>query len=138
MASATLPRQRNRATSSRASATPLIVGLAAVVISIGLAVFVVLFASNPVSVFFDVPMPLVIAEFWWLSMLGYILTPVIVVACYGWDRIAQRKGQRENSNFVDREGYTKILLGAAAFAILLAVWHVLNLSVPLTELWGLA
>ncbi|MFE1665517.1 hypothetical protein [Microbacterium sp. P02] len=119
----------------RASVLPLVVGGAAVVASIVLAIIVATSASATV-VMLGLPLPLVAADHWSLSLLGYLLTPVAVIACYGWDAVGQRRGRARNRNFVLRPGYSRALTGAAGLGVLLGAWHVLNLSVPLSELLG--
>lgn len=122
----------------RASAVPLIVGISSAAVSLVIAVLVIALVSAPVKVFLGIPLPLVVAESWWLSLLGYVLTPVVVIACYGWDAIAQRGGMRRDVNFVQRTGYGIILRGVVVASIIIGIWHILNLSVPLTEAWGLS
>ncbi|MBU4464950.1 MAG: hypothetical protein KKH75_03785 [Actinobacteria bacterium] len=120
-----------------ASAMPVSVGLGAVLVSLGIAVYIAVAATAPVS-FFGVPLPLVISEQWWLSLIGYLLTPFTVIACYGWDATLQRNGLRRNRNFVLRPAYRRALVWAVAAGIVLGAWHAINLSVPLSELWGLS
>lgn len=119
-----------------ASAVPLLAGLTAVGLSIAIAVVVVVGFSATVNIL--VPIPLVTAEASWLSFLGYLLTPVLVVACYGWDTIGQRNGLRANRNFVPKPAWSRALLWLAGISVVVGAWHVLNLSVPLSEWMGLA
>lgn len=115
-----------------ASAVPLIIAWSAVLVSLVIAV-VVLMTSSAAVVILGVPLPLVTPDAWVLSFAGYVLTPVVVIACYGWNAIAQRNGLRANRNFALRPGYSRALAWAAGVGIVLGAWHVLNLSVPLTD-----
>jgi hypothetical protein len=121
-----------------ASPVPVGAGIAALAASLVIAIVVIAGFSAPVELFLGVPFPLVLAEYWWLSFVGYLLTPLIVIACYGWDVIAQRSGLRRNANFTIRTRYTSILRWALWPAVVVGVWHILNLSVPLSEAWGLS
>ncbi|GAA2009029.1 hypothetical protein [Microbacterium ulmi] len=120
-----------------ASSLPLIVGSAALAVSVAIAVVVAIAASGPVAVL-GIPVPLVRSDAFWLSLVGYLLTPFVVVACYGWDVLAQRDGLRANRNFVVRPAWTRRLLWLAGAGILVGLWHILNLSVPLSEWMGFA
>jgi len=116
-----------------ASPLPLIVGGAAVALSAGIAVLVVVGFSAEVAPL-GVGLPLVRTDSWWLSFLGYLLTPIVVIACYGWNAVAQRNGLRRNpQGFVVRPTYSTALRWAVGVGILLGAWHALNLSVPLSE-----
>lgn len=115
----------------------MILGLSAIGVSTAIAVFVIAVASASVA-FFGIPLPLVTADRWWLSLIGYLLTPIVVIACYGWDAIGQRNALRANRNFVPKQGFTRALLWAAGASVLVGAWHVLNLSVPLSEAWGIS
>lgn len=119
-----------------ASPLPLLIAAGALVLSLVIAVLV---AATPASVpilFLGIPLPLVTPAFWWLSLVGYLLTPVAVLACYGWDAVGQRNGLRANRNFVLRPSWRRGLQWLTGAAILVGAWHVLNLSVPLSEAWG--
>ena len=120
-----------------ATPLPLIIAAIAAVVSLAIAVVVLLTASATVNIL-GIGVPLVTADAWWLSFIGYVLTPVVVIGCYGWNAIAQRDGLRRNRNFVLRPGYSRALAWVAGLGILLGAWHVLNLSVPLSERLGLS
>lgn len=121
-----------------ASPIPLAIGLGALAVSLIIAVVVIAGFSAPVELFAGVPLPLVLAEHWWLSLIGYLLTPLVVIACYGWDVIGQRGGVRRNANFALNARYTSLLRWALWPAVAIGIWHILNLSVPLSEAWGLS
>ncbi len=118
-----------------ASPLPLIIAAAAVFVSLVLAAVVLLTSSATVKLL-GIGIPLVISGAWWLSFIGYVLTPIVVIGCYGWNAIAQRDGLRRNRNFVLRTGYSRGLAWAAGVGIVLGAWHVLNLAVPLSEWLG--
>lgn len=82
--------------------------------------------------------PLVAGTFWWISLFGYVLTPIVVIACYGWDVLSQRDGLRGNRDFVLHPGWTRALLLIVAASLVVGAWHVLNLSVPVSEWLGFA
>jgi len=132
------PNSRPSGPVTRATASPLpvIVGASAMLVSVLLAVVVALTASAPIV--FLVPLPLVRAEAFWMSLLGYLLTPIVVIACYGWDALSQRNGLRANRNFDIRPQWTRLLLWLCGFSIIVGAWHILNLSVPLSEWLGLS
>lgn len=121
-----------------ASPVPMAIGLGALVASLVIAVVVIAAFSAPVALLLGIPLPLVLAEYWWLSFLGYLLTPLIVIACYGWDVIGQRAGLRRNANFAVNARFTSTLRWALWPAVVIGIWHILNLSVPLSEAWGLS
>jgi hypothetical protein len=106
-----------------------------VLVSVALAIVVALLASTTI-LFLGIPLPLVAGSSWWLSFIGYLLTPVVVLACYGWDAVGQRNGLRANRNFVLRPTWRRALQWLTGIAIVVGAWHVLNLSVPLSEAWG--
>lgn len=120
-----------------ASPLPMVAGLACAVASLVLALVVAGVSSAPV-IFFGMPLPLVSGGAWWLSLVGYLLTPMGVVAAYGWDAIVQRRAVAADPNFADRPLFGRVLLWTAGISILIGAWHVLNLSVPLSEAWGLS
>lgn len=120
-----------------ATPLPLIIAGVAVFVSLLIAVVVLVASSAAVNIL-GIGVPLVTADAWWLSFIGYLLTPVVVIGCYGWNAIGQRDGLRRNRNFVLRPGYSRALAWAAGAGIALGAWHVLNLSVPLSEWLGLS
>lgn len=124
---------------SRASVSswPLLTGCAATLASVAVAVIVALSFSAPIAMM-GTTIPLVRSEYAWLSILGWILTPVVVIACYGWDVISQRNALRRDRNIVLRREWTRVLLILSGVGILIGAWHILNISVPLSEWLGLA
>ncbi|HOA86865.1 MAG: hypothetical protein GX871_07500 [Microbacteriaceae bacterium] len=126
---------RGRAEASR---VPLLVGAGAVLLSVVLAVLVLVLLSAPAQLFSGVSLPLVSSDSWALSLLGYLLTPLVVILAYGWDVAWQRQARADNRNVVLHPGYTRVLKWLMIAGIVLGAWHVLNLAVPLAEAWGLA
>lgn len=124
----------HRARGGQASPVPLIVAVVAVTVSATVAVVVGIAMSAPVIVF-GVTLPLVRTEAWGASLLGYVLTPIFAVVCVGWDDIWQRRGRQRDVNFVMRGGYATASRWLAGAAVGIGLWHILNLSIPLSELW---
>lgn len=121
----------------QASVLPLAIGIGALVVSIALAIWAVVSVSAPVM-FFGLSLPLVSSDAWMVSAIGYFLTPCVVIACYGWDAIAQRRGPLANPNYVTKPAYRRALLWTVGIGIAVGAWHILNLSVPLSEALGLS
>jgi hypothetical protein len=112
------------------------VGVAALVVSVGIAVYVGVLESAPAVLGIELPLVKSNGPGWVLCFIGYLLTPVTVIAAYGWDAIGQRNALRANRNFVPKPSWTRALLWIAGVSVLVGAWHVLNLSVPLSEVWG--
>lgn len=117
---------------------PLLVGAGAVVLSLVVAIVVLAAVSAPAQLFAWLALPLVQSGGWALSLLGYLLTPLVVILAYGWDVAWQRQARAHNRNVVLHPGYTRTLKWLMIFGIVLGAWHVLNLAVPLAEAWGAA
>ena len=126
---------RGRAEASR---VPLLVGAGAVLLSIVLAALVLALLSAPAQLFAGLSLPLVSSGGWALSLLGYLLTPLVVILAYGWDVAWQRQARAGNRNVVLRPGYTRAFKWLMIAGLVLGAWHVLNLAVPVAEAWGLA
>lgn len=144
MSSSSVPGARPRAPYSvaprgRATASPLwlIVGLAAFVASIACAVIVALSLSTPISLL-GITLPLASHTGFWLSLTGYLLSPLGVGAATIGDRIAQSRGLAANRNFVLRPGWSTLLRWLLIPAIALGAWHAVNMSVTISELGGAA
>lgn len=116
----------------------MVLGLAALGVSLVIAVVVVVGFSAPVELFPGIPFPLAVGGAWGLSLVGYLLTPLLSIGCYGWDAIAQRSGQRRDVNFSTSTRFSSILRWVLGPSIAIGIWHILNLSVPLSEAWGLS
>lgn len=122
---------------AEASVLPLIIGAAATLTSLILAIVVLALLSAPAQLFAGLSLPLVSSGGWALNLLGYVLTPLIVILAYGWDVAWQRQARAHNRNVVLHPGYTRVLKWLMIAGIVLGAWHVLNLAVPLAEAWGL-
>ena len=99
-----------RPAAARGSASPiwLITGLLALAVSFVLAGVGAALLGAPVSVL-GLAVPLGTPQSFVVNLVGYVLTPMIVVVCYGIDRWQQRIGLRNNRNFVLRPGFTRAL-----------------------------
>ena len=120
-----------------ASPVPLAVGYALLALSLALAVSAALLASVPVT-FGPVALPIVEEDSWWIPLLGYVATPLLLVVVYGLDRTGQARRTREDRNFAPRPDFTAQLLWLIGGGLLLGIWHTINLSVTLSSWWGLS
>ncbi|WKK70530.1 hypothetical protein Q0F99_11740 [Rathayibacter oskolensis] len=130
---------RNRAPAARrtASPLPLWLGVAGLVASLALAVLAASTAAAPVRVL-GVPLPLVRGGAVWMSAVGYLLTPLLVFLAAGWDLSSQRANSlRDARRFAPDPRLTRWLLWLSGAALLLGAWHILNISVPVSEWLGL-
>ena len=128
------PRSYAAPTRARAAASPLPlwIGVGAVALSLIIAIIVLAAFSTPARLFGEFSLPLVSDGSGWLSLLGYVLTPLIVILAYGWDVAWQRRARENNRNVVLRRGYTRALKWLMIAGIVLGAWHVLNLAVPVS------
>ncbi|KQQ03621.1 MULTISPECIES: hypothetical protein [unclassified Rathayibacter] len=130
---------RNRALAARrtASPLPLWLGVAGLVVSLALAILAASTAAAPVRVL-GVPLPLVRGGAVWMSVVGYLLTPLLVFLAAGWDLSSQRANSlRDARHFAPDPRLTRWLLWLSGAALLLGAWHILNISVPVSEWLGL-
>jgi hypothetical protein len=114
----------------------MIVGAAAVALSLVLAV-VGLVSSTP-TVLIAQPrfsLPLDTTSLWWASLLGYLLTPIVVIGARGWDTVSQRRGL-QNRNFALKPGYSRVLQVLLVVGCVLALWQLLNLSLAVANLFS--
>ena len=119
-----------------ASAVPLIVGASAVGVSLILAIIGL--ANSTPTVLIDRPrfsLPLESANLWWAGVVGYLLTPIVVIGARGWDTVAQRRGL-QNRNFVLKPGYSKVLGALLVAGCILALWQLLNVSLTVASLFS--
>lgn len=68
-----------------------------------------------------------------IYILGYFLTPFIVVIMMGWDTINQRKQISSDPWFIPRPIYSRILRILTAVSFLVALPHIWNLSKILAD-----
>ncbi|WP_317230858.1 hypothetical protein [Clavibacter sp. MX14-G9D] len=120
-----------------ADPVPLIAGYALLAVSLVLAVCAALLASVPVT-FGPVALPIVQEGAWWIPLLGYVATPLLLVVAYGLDVVGQRRRLRDDRNFAPRPDYTTQLRLLIASGLVLGIWHTVNLSVTLSAWWGLS
>jgi hypothetical protein len=110
------------------------VGAAAVIGSLALAV-AEYFDSTPTLLFAQprIELPLAQSSVWWLSLIGYILTPIVVILARGWDAVSQRRGL-QNRNFELKPLYSSTLQVLVVVGFIVALWQLLNLSLPVAGL----
>lgn len=101
-----------------ASAAPLVLGLIALLVSIGIAAMDFL-AITPFT--YDVA-----------NVVGYALTPFAVFFCLAWDAGAQRRGSH-NPWFDIRPAYSSTLRIASVLALAVAVFHIVEVGRVLGE-----
>lgn len=112
----------------------MIVGATAVALSLILAMIGL--ANSTPTVLIAQPrfsLPLDTTNLWWASLIGYLLTPIVVIGARGWDIVAQRRGL-QNRNFVLKPGYSKVLQALLVACCALAIWQLLNLSLAVASL----
>ncbi|MCU1479080.1 MAG: hypothetical protein JWQ64_3773 [Subtercola sp.] len=115
-----------------ASPIPLLIGVGAVGLSAGIAV-VTAVNGRASSVWF-LTLPIIEPGQWWLSLIGYILTPLVVIFAFGLNRIWQRDGLRDRA-FTPKPGYSRALKWMVGVSFLLALWHIVNLATVVSEQW---
>lgn len=118
-----VPPQRHQPV---ASVWPLVLGTVAFTLGSVLGVWTALTAA-PQAFIGEVRLPFAEVSTLPLSVGGYLLTPFVVFVALVWDRIGQRLGLRDR-NFGLKPKYTRALQVMAILAMVLAVWHVLNIS----------
>ncbi len=113
-------------------------GIVSVILS-GVLIAIELLVSRAQEVWPGLQLPLVAPGEWLLPAVGYILTPMFVIVAQGWDRTAVRSGLL-NKNFVVRSAYSSTLKYLLIPAMLMGLWHVINLAFligsSLSESWG--
>lgn len=122
---------------ARASAVPVIVSALAVIVSIGLAVVGGALLSAPVTIL-EGAVPVVMSEFLWTSVVGYVLTPLVVIGAFVLDRMLQWGGQQRNRDFVTRPGFSTALRWLLVGAFVVMFYHLATLSIRLPEIWGIS
>jgi hypothetical protein len=68
-----------------------------------------------------------------LHLIGYVLTPLAVALCMGWDTIAQRKGKGSDPWYEKNEKYSLILRGLTAVSFLVAFPHIFAMATDIAE-----
>jgi hypothetical protein len=101
---------------SKASFLPLLV--AALAISISVAIFFLTRTS---------------ANAFLLHLLGYVLTPLAVAMCMGWDSISQRLGIGESPWYEKNPTYSLVLRILTAISFLPALPHIFAMASDIAE-----
>lgn len=115
-----------------ASPWPMIVGVAAVLASVGL-LFVGVSVGKPTVLlppWFALTLPQADAAY--LGWVGYLLTPVIPICALVIDRVLQGRGL-SNPQFIPRPWFGTTLKLAAALGIVVSLWHIITVAVPIVE-----
>jgi len=102
--------------SSQASFVPLLVAAIAIVLSFGIYIFTRATAHAFV-----------------LHLVAYILTPLVVALCLGWDSIAQRVGRGNDPWFSTNATYPLILRILTGLSFLVAFPHIVAMATDLAE-----
>ena len=102
--------------SSKASFIPLLVATIAIVISLAIAVL----TRNQANAFF-------------LHLIGYVLTPLVVALSMGWDAIDQRKKTGADAWFEKNAKFSLILRILTGLALLIALPHIHSMAKDIAE-----
>jgi hypothetical protein len=102
--------------SSKASVLPLLIAVASIVISI-----VIYFVTRTS------------ADAFLLHLLGYVLTPLVVALCMGWDSIAQRMGIGASPWYEKNPKYSLILRILTAISFLPSFLHIFVMASDIAE-----
>ncbi|CAB4598649.1 unannotated protein [freshwater metagenome] len=89
----------------RASILPLVIALVATVASLILTLF-----FRNVST--------------WVHLLGYLLTPFLVIICAGLDSVQQRRKATTDLYFLENRKYSFFLRALSALALLISIPHI--------------
>ena len=115
-----------------ASPVPLLIGVVALALSIVIAL--VTASSGRASTVWFMTLPIIEPGQWWLSLIGYVLTPLVVIVAFGLNRIWQRDGLRDRA-FTPKPGYGLALKWMVGASFLLALWHIVNLATVVSDAW---
>jgi len=102
--------------SSKASVLPVLIAIAAFVISIA-----IYFATRTS------------ADAFLLHLLGYVLTPLVVALCMGWDSIVQRRGVGESPWYEKNPTYSLALRILTAISFIPAILHIIVIASDIAE-----
>lgn len=100
----------------KASALPLVLAAASLLASVALYLFRFQLANE--AIFY----------------VGYLLTPVGVIAAMGWDFRAQRVGQQKYTSFDIRPSYAKIIRILAVAGFVVGAFHMLEIGRQIGQL----
>ena len=101
---------------SKASFLPLLVAALAIVVSIGIYLFT-----------------RAVAHAFVLHLFAYLLTPLVVALCLGWDSIAQRVGRGNDPWFSTNATYPLILRILTGVSFIVAFPHILAMASDIAE-----
>ena len=110
----------------RQSAIPLFGALAAVVVSVSLVILSLVAHKNEAITDWLV-LPIIPPSFWYVPVIGYILTPMFVIVMVGWDRVSMQRGL-QNKYFVAEPRISTWLLWILWASMVVALWHIVNLA----------
>lgn len=103
--------------SSKASILPLIVGVAALVVSV---VIYILTRS--------------VAHALVLHLIAYLLTPLAVAGCLGWDSISQRIGRGNDQYFTVNPKLSLALRVLTVLSFVAALPHIIAIATDIAEI----
>jgi hypothetical protein len=69
----------------------------------------------------------------YIPLLGYLLTPFLVVVMMGWDTIDQRKKMAKDPWFIPKPKFTMILRGLTVLSFMVAFPHIWRLAQTFAE-----
>lgn len=104
---------------SKASFLPLLV--AALAISISVAIY---FLTRSM------------ADVFYLHFIAYVLTPLVVALCLGWDSIAQRLGKGNDPWFSANASYSLILRILTGASFIAAFPHIVSMATDIAEIFA--
>jgi len=102
--------------SSQASIFPLLAAVIAITLSIG--IYVITRTT---------------AHAFALHLIAYLLTPLVVALCLGWDSIAQRVGRGNDPWFSTNPTYPLILRILTGVSFLVAIPHIVAMASDIAE-----
>ncbi|MGI9823363.1 hypothetical protein [Agromyces sp. Marseille-Q5079] len=99
----------------------------------GLMVFVIELVVSVPQQLGPITLPLITGPWVWLSFVGYLFAPMLVIVAFGRDRILQRRAA-VHPNFAPRRDYSRTLRILAIVSWLLGIWHVVNIAYAIASL----
>ena len=102
--------------SSKASFLPLLVASIAIFISVGIYFFT-----------------RTMADAFLLHLFAYLLTPLVVALCLGWDSIAQRIGKGNDPWFSANAKFSLILRILTGVSFIVAIPHIVEMATDIAE-----
>jgi hypothetical protein len=74
-----------------------------------------------------------VADAFLLHLLGYLLTPLAVALCLGWDSIAQRIGKGNDPWFSANSKFSLVIRLLTGVSFLVAVPHIVAMATDIAE-----